>query len=222
MRKNTLGGSPLKRKETGQYVTMPVPGQVQKTQSRVSLIRKEITKRQSVMSATKSDSIVAEQNFFFGTDTLSQVVVNNQKRIIKIDLRTFKQLYTKLFDGKYLVAMFVFLKRRMDTLRKATKTAQSSPQKRGSNPGSPSRYLLSPAKTRESNDSISKSVILSRFKRHLEGSFGSAQGEKAMSAIIASQKDLKRTGSSGSAASKFKSETPWFKKIKEIKKQEPK
>jgi hypothetical protein len=53
---------------------------------------------------TVSDG-VTELDFFYGFGQTSKV-----KKVTKIDLTTFKQIYSKL-DSKYFQSLFVFLKR---------------------------------------------------------------------------------------------------------------
>jgi hypothetical protein len=144
---------------------------------------------------------IAENNFFFGTDPLSMVIVNNQKRIIKVDLRTFKQLYTKLFEGKYLVAMFVFLKRRMEALTKqAKRNTSGSPVRRHAsasrwfslkNTGENSRKSISPTlmPRKESSIDFSKAgSLLQQAKEFDKGRNSLNQSDWAKKVAIAAKK----------------------------------
>jgi len=41
-----------------------------------------------------------------------------ETRIIKIDLSTFKTIYAKCFEGKYIQNMYIYLKRRIENQEK--------------------------------------------------------------------------------------------------------
>ncbi|MFO0117203.1 MAG: hypothetical protein ACK521_06180 [bacterium] len=61
------------------------------------------------MSSVSSNSQKSQTSFFYG-DTIK---TEKERKITKIDQATFKQIYSKCFEGKYSVALFILLKRHM-------------------------------------------------------------------------------------------------------------
>lgn len=77
-----------------------------------------------VVSSNKSSTSLDSESFFYGNDG----DLHKEKTISKIDLSTFKQLYDKALQGKYLQAMFMLLKRQIvkDRLEIANQEAKKN------------------------------------------------------------------------------------------------
>lgn len=81
--------------------------------------------KQVRVPSRQSSSSLETESFFYGADVDD---LYKEKTIQKIDLSTFKQLYDKSLQGKYLQSMFMLLKRQIlkDRLETANQEAKKN------------------------------------------------------------------------------------------------